>query len=40
MAAWPANVPLPVTADVPIYAAAVAATVALSIVTEYWATGE
>jgi hypothetical protein len=40
MAAWPANVPLPITADVPVYAAAVAATVALSVITEYWATGE
>jgi hypothetical protein len=40
MAAWPANVPFPITADVPVWAAAATATVALTIVTEMWATGE
>jgi hypothetical protein len=40
MAAWPANVPYVLTAGTPIYAAAATATVALSIITEFWATGE
>jgi hypothetical protein len=40
MARWPANVPLPVSADVDVYVAASAGTPAVSAVVEYWATGE
>ena len=40
MAAWPANVPYSLTADSAVYAAAAAGTTTLSIVTEFWATGE
>lgn len=40
MAAWPANVPYTLTADTAFYAAAATGTVALSIITEFWATGE
>ncbi len=40
MAAWPADVPYTVTADVAVYAAAATGTTSLSIITEYWATGE
>ena len=40
MAAWPANVPFPITHDGPVYAAAATGTVNLSIITEFWATGD
>lgn len=40
MAAWPANVPYVCTADTALYAAAQSGTAALSIITEFWATGE
>jgi hypothetical protein len=40
MALWPANVPLPVTAVVDVWVAAPTATVSVSIVSEFWATGE
>jgi hypothetical protein len=40
MAAWPANVPYTCTADVALYAAAATGTAVLTIVTEYWATGD
>lgn len=40
MAAWPPNVPYVLTAGSAIYAAAASATVAISVITEYWATGE
>lgn len=40
MVSWPANVPYTCTADTALYAAAVAGTVTLGIITEYWATGD
>lgn len=40
MAAWPANVPYTCTADVALYAAAATGTAVLTIVTEFWATGD
>jgi hypothetical protein len=40
MAQWPANVPFPVTATTDVWVAAVADTVAVSVVSEFWATGE
>lgn len=40
MARWPANVPLPVTADVDVWVAAETGTADVSAVVEYWATGE
>lgn len=40
MVSWPANVPFTLTADTALYAAAASGTVALGIVTEFWATGE
>lgn len=40
MAQWPANVPLPVTADVDVLVAAKTGTANVSVVVEYWATGE
>jgi len=40
MAAWPANVPYVCTADTALYAAAATGTAPLSIITEFWATGE
>jgi hypothetical protein len=40
MAQWPANVPLPVTADVDVMVAAKTGTANVSAVVEYWATGE
>lgn len=39
MAKWPANVPLPVSADVDVYVAAASGTPSVSAVVEYWATG-
>lgn len=40
MAAWPANVPYTLTADAALYAAAATGTTTITIVTEFWATGE
>jgi|SRR5581483_899879 len=40
MAAWPANVPFTLTADAALFVAAASGTVAISIITEFWATGE
>lgn len=40
MAAWPANVPYTLTADSAFYAAAATGTTTLSVITEFWATGE
>jgi hypothetical protein len=40
MAAWPPNVPYVCNADTALYAAAATGTAALSIITEFWATGE
>lgn len=40
MALWPANVPLPVTADVDVWVAAAAGNVSISVISEFWATGE
>lgn len=40
MAAWPANVPYTCNADTALWAAAAAGTAALSIITEFWATGD
>jgi hypothetical protein len=40
MAQWPANVPLTVTADVDVLVAAKTGTANVSVVVEYWATGE
>jgi hypothetical protein len=40
MALWPANVPLPITAAVDVYVSAPTGTVSLSILSEFWATGE
>jgi hypothetical protein len=39
-AAWPANVPYTLTADSEFWVAAATGTTSISIVTEYWATGE
>jgi hypothetical protein len=40
MAAWPPNVPYVCNADTALYAAAATGTAPLSIITEFWATGE
>jgi hypothetical protein len=40
MAAWPANVPYTLTADSALYVAAATGTTTLSVITEFWATGE
>lgn len=40
MAAWPANVPFTGTADTALYVAAATGTTTVSVITEYWATGE
>lgn len=40
MAQWPANVPLPITANVDVMVAAKTGTANVSVVVEYWATGE
>jgi hypothetical protein len=40
MAAWPANVPYTLTADTAFYAASATGTTSLTVVTEFWATGE
>lgn len=40
MALWPANVPLPVTATVDVWVAAATGTVSVSVVSEFWASGE
>lgn len=39
MAAWPANVPYMLTADTELWVAAQTGTIAVSIITESWATG-
>lgn len=40
MALWPANVPLPITAVVDVWVSAPAGTVSVSLLQEFWATGE
>lgn len=40
MAAWPPNVPYVCNADTALYAAAATGTAVLSIITEFWATGD
>lgn len=40
MALWPANVPLPVTASIDVYVSAPTGTVSISVLSEFWATGE
>lgn len=40
MAQWPANVPLPITANVDVLVAAKTGTANVSVIVEYWATGE
>lgn len=40
MAAWPANIPYTCNADTALYAAAATGTAVLTIVTEFWATGD
>lgn len=40
MAMWPANVPLPITAQTDVWVAAKTGTANVSVVVEYWATGE
>lgn len=37
---WPANTPLEITASCEVWAAALTGTTIVSIMTEYWATGE
>lgn len=40
MAVWPPNVPYVCNADTALYAAAATGTAVLSIITEFWATGD
>lgn len=40
MAAWPPNVPYVCNADTALYAASAAGTAVLSVITEFWATGD